>query len=183
MSQLDAILRAQPVTVPQPPPRREHRRHDYTGWYLKHPREPGGAEPEDPLRSLLGTEHFADEPEPVKAPQWAKTIPEGMHRTGDLAKALGRSVRCIREWIEKGTLPDAPMRGGNKTESINALGIKQDVSYRLWPAAEINLLAQIAKEEGVIDRPHTNWRRNSNFIVRAHDEIAELRCQSSSSPG
>lgn len=165
VSQLDAILHAQPVALPAPVPGREHRRHDYTGWYLHHPQRPA-EDRTDPLQALLGPEHFAaEEPaEPVKKPRWVKTIPEGMHKIGDLAKALHRRPRLIREWIEKGTIPDAPAWiGGN----------------RVWPAAEVNLLAQIAQEEGLIANPHALWRKNSNFIVRAHDEVAELRRQQS----
>lgn len=177
VSQLDAILHAQPVALPAPVPGREHRRHDYTGWYLHHPQRPA-EDRTDPLQALLGPEHFAaEEPaEPVKASRWVKTIPDDLHKISDLATALERRPRLIREWIEKGTIPDAPLRMRDGKPIVND---GEPRGYRLWPAEEINLLAQIAQEEGLIANPHALWRKNSNFIVRAHDEVAELRRQQS----
>jgi hypothetical protein len=168
MSTLDEILHAQPPTLPPPPPRREHARHDYTGWHNRHPVASGG--PSSEMRDMLGAEYFdPDEPAP-RAPQ---VVPEGMHLTRDLAAALGRTPRTIRQWIRDGTIPDAPTRtSGSEHEA--GLGTTT-TAKRLWPAEEINVMVEIAREEGVIDKPHAAWNQESNFRQRVWDAVAALR--------
>jgi hypothetical protein len=164
---LDEILRAQPATLPPPPPRREHRRFDYTGWHQRHPVEQVAS---DPLHELIGAEYFDPEPSPPRAPQ---VVPEGMHLMRDLASALHRSTRTIRHWIDTGVIPEAPERtvGG-----VHEGGLGQTTTAkRLWPADEINAMVEIAREEGVIDRPHAAWNQESNFRQRVWDAVTALR--------
>ena len=169
MSTLDEILHAQPPTLPPPPPRREHKRHDYTGWNQRHPVEQVAS---DPLHDLIGAEYFDPEPRPPRAPQ---IVPPGMHLTRDLAAALGRSSRTIRAWIDKGIIPDAPERTSGGAHE-GGLG-KTTTAKRLWPAEEINAMVEIAREEGVIDRPHAAWNQESNFRQRAWDAVTALRAE------
>lgn len=164
---LDEILRAQPATLPPPPPRREHKRFDYTGWHQRHPAAQVAS---NPLHELIGAEYFDPEPGPPRAPQ---VVPAGMHLTRDLAAALGRSTRTIRLWIDKGIIPDAPQRTVGR-EHEGGLGTTT-TAKRLWPAEEINAMVEIAREEGVIDRPHAAWNQESNFRQRVWDAVTALR--------
>jgi hypothetical protein len=164
---LDEILRAQPATLPPPPPRREHKRFDYTGWHQRHPVEQVAT---DPLHELIGAEYFDPEPEPPRAPQ---VVPEGMHMIGDVARALGREPRTIRLWIRNKTIPEAATRTVGR-EHAGGLGATS-TAKRLWPADEINAMVEIAREEGVIDRPHAAWNQESNFRQRVWDAVTALR--------
>lgn len=82
------------------------------------------------LRDQLGSGNF--------------TVPEvaddgKMHRIGDLARKLDRSVSSVRRWINDGTIPDASVRG--------------DGDHRWWTTREINILVEIAEEEQIMRHP------------------------------
>jgi hypothetical protein len=166
MSRLDEILRAQPATLPGPPPRRGSKRFDYTGYMQRHPVEQVAA---DPLHDQLGAEWFDPEPSPPRAPQ---TVPEGMYTIKALADALKRTPRTIRHWIDTGVLPDAPMRTRG-SEHEGGLGTTT-TAKRLWPAEEINVIVEIAQSEGIIQNTRAAWNEN-NFQQRVRDAITELR--------
>lgn len=169
MSNLDAILHDQPATI-RPLPMRTHKRHDYSGWMQAHPPTDGPQAEPDGLRELLGYEYFDSEPAARRAPQ---KVPEGMHMIGDLSKALERSNKMIRRWIEMGLIPDCPKRTvGNKYLGKN--GCMLNEAKRLWPADEINVMREIALEEGLIPKS-TRPIANTNFKVRVWDAINELR--------
>lgn len=170
MATLDEILHAQPAAIPPPPPRRGHRRHDYTGWMHAHPPGRAGAKP-DELADLIGQEYFDPAPEPPRATQ---VVPEGMHMIGDLARALGRDTRTVRGWIKKGIIPEAPARTTGRAYE-GGLGLENNTAKRMWPAAEINAIAVIAREEGIIDQPHAAWLTETNFKQRVWDAVRELR--------
>ena len=171
MSTLDEILHGQPAAIPPPPPVRRHRRHDYTGYMQAHP-PTGSVTGLEHLfhEDLIGAEFFDPAPEPARVPQ---TVPDGMHKIGDLARALGREPRTIRLWIKNGIIPDAPERTAGR-DFDGGLG-RVNNAKRLWPASEINAIALIAREEGITDRPHTAWLTETNFKQRVWDAVLELR--------
>lgn len=167
MSRLDEILRAQPATLPAPVPTRTSKRFDYTGYMNAHPVAQVAA---DDLHDQLGAEWFDPEvPSPPRAPQ---VIPEGMHMTSELAKALKRSSRTIRHWIDTGIIPDAPQRTRGSTHE-GGLGTTT-TAKRLWPAEEINAIIEIARSEGIIENTRAAWNEN-NFRQRVWDEITAIR--------
>lgn len=167
MSRLDEILTAQPATLPPPPPVRHSRRFDYTGYMNAHPVAQVAA---DTMTDQLGTEWFDPaEPAPPRVPQ---IVPDGMHMTSELAKALKRSSRTIRHWIDAGIIPDAPMRTAGGTHE-GGLGTTT-TAKRLWPAEEINAIIEIARSEGIIETTRAAWNEN-NFQQRVWDAITEIR--------
>jgi hypothetical protein len=167
MSRLDEILRAQPATLPPPPPVRHSKRFDYTGYMQRHPVEQVAA---DPLHDQLGAEFF--DPEPSPSPRVPQIVPEGMYTIRAIADALKRTPRTIRHWIDTGIIPDAPMRTAGGTHE-GGLGTTT-TAKRLWPAEEINVIVEIARSEGIIENTRAAWNEN-NFQQRVWDEIAELR--------
>jgi hypothetical protein len=67
---------------------------------------------------------------------------------GALAKALHRDSVTVRAWIRKGWLPHA----GFQTKPL--AGTRGDAGRRLWTHAQIEGIARIAEEEGLLsDNP------------------------------
>ena len=64
---------------------------------------------------------------------------------GALAKALNRDSVTMRAWIRKGWLPGAMYQ----TRPVE--GSRGDAGRRLWTRAQIEGIAQIAKEEGLLN--------------------------------
>jgi hypothetical protein len=61
-----------------------------------------------------------------------------------LAKALGRESVTVRSWIRKGWLPKA------KYQTKPLAGTRGDAGRRLWTRAQIEGIAAIAREEGLL---------------------------------
>jgi hypothetical protein len=80
---------------------------------------------------------------PVKV--WVKGVEYEMFRIGALAKALGRDSVTIRAWMRKGWLPR------NSFQTAPVVGSRGDAGRRLWTRRQIEGIAQIAKEEGLLD--------------------------------
>jgi hypothetical protein len=100
-----------------------------------------------------------DEPwdaHPLKIPYQGRVYE--MFRIGSLAKALGRDSVTIRAWIRKGWLPR------NSFQTPPVVGTRGNAGRRLWTRAQIEGIAQIAREEGLLnERPprpvDTNFTR------------------------
>jgi len=75
---------------------------------------------------------------------WVKGAKYEMFRVGALAKALGRDSVTIRAWMRKGWLPR------NSFQTSPVVGSRGDAGRRLWTRRQIEGIAQIAKEEGLL---------------------------------
>jgi hypothetical protein len=83
---------------------------------------------------------------------WVKHLPDGreveMFPIGSLAKALHRNSVTIRRWIRLGLLPRATY------QTPPLAGTRGDAGRRLWTRRQIEGIAKIAKEEGLLsDNP------------------------------
>lgn len=78
---------------------------------------------------------------------------------GALAKALGRDSVTIRAWMRKGWLP----RNSFQTRPI--YGSQGNASRRLWSRAQIEGIATIARQEGLLDH-HPPRIQTTNFTQR-----------------
>jgi hypothetical protein len=93
------------------------------------------------------------------------TLKNGQEYEGDfffigaLAKALGRRPNTIRSWITKGWLPKAMF----VTSSV--IGSRGNAGRRLWTRRQIENIARIAEEEGLIGKWHPDVR-STNFVTR-----------------
>jgi|SRR5215831_18925971 len=76
---------------------------------------------------------------------WYKGVKYEMFPIGALAKALGRDSVTLRAWIRKGWLPRHQFQTGQ------VYGSRGDAARRLWTRAQIEGIAQIAKEEGLLE--------------------------------
>jgi hypothetical protein len=71
-----------------------------------------------------------------------------MFPTGSLAKALRRDSVTVRAWIRKGWLPKS------KYQTPPLAGTRGDAGRRLWSRTQIEGIARIAQEEGLLnERP------------------------------
>lgn len=98
---------------------------------------------------------------------WKKSLPDGtrveMFPIGALAKALGRNSVTIRRWIRLGLLP----RATYQTKPL--AGTRGDAGRRLWTRRQIEGIAQIAKEEGLLsDNPPRMQATHFTQRVVAH---------------
>lgn len=94
---------------------------------------------------------------------WLKHLPDGreveMFPIGALAKALQRNSVTIRRWIRLGLLP----RASYQTRPL--AGTRGDAGRRLFTRRQIEGIAQVAKEEGLLgDNPPR--MQNTRFTQR-----------------
>lgn len=125
-------------------------RFDYTGW---HRMRPVRREPQDRLHQQLGAEFF-DEPELESAKPAVTIDPGAVVKIGDLARSLERGTDAIRNWIEQGTIPPAPIRLGH--------------GVRAWPAAEAAAIVTAARRERILSKPRRPISE-TNFSLRCWD--------------
>ena len=105
----------------------------------------------DALHEQLGD--YLDEPELEAKP--AVTEPPGaVVKIDRLAAMLERKADSIRNWIEHGTIPPAPIRlAGN---------------VRAWPAAEAAAIVAAARRERILSKPRRPIGE-SNFSILCWD--------------
>lgn len=82
-----------------------------------------------------------------------------LFRIGALAKALHRDSVTIRRWIRLGFLPRAMYR------TPELAGTRGDAGRRLWTRAQIEGIAKIAEEEGLLS-DHPPRLQYTNFTQR-----------------
>lgn len=63
---------------------------------------------------------------------------------GALAKALGRDLRTMHKWIERGIMPEAAYRGPRRRKTLGSEG------QRLYTRAQIEAVIKAATAEGTI---------------------------------
>ena len=133
-AELDQCLAGNaPRTIyPPVPPARELGVPDLgacPGWVVNPPRQmirrcgPGAQlthvrrkrEQLDPLHEMLGAEYF-DEPEPEPELESVPAVATAAETVGigELAAMLEGKADAIRNWIEKGIIPDAPLRSARR---------------------------------------------------------------------
>ena len=104
----------------------------------------------DALHEQLGD--YLDEPELDEAKPAVTEPPGAVVKIDRLAAMLERKADSIRNWIEHGTIPPAPIRvAGN---------------VRAWPAAEAAAIVTAARREHILSKPRRPISE-TNFSVRA----------------
>jgi hypothetical protein len=78
---------------------------------------------------------------------------------------LERKTDTVRNWIENGTMPDAPQRTAGKLYT-SGLGTTTTTSRRLWPAARAAELVKVAAQEHILTKPRRPISP-TNFGLRA----------------
>jgi hypothetical protein len=107
---------------------------------------------QDALHEQLGGFLDPVDEEQLKAAMPAAAVDGAVVRIGELAKRLERKTDAIRNWIELGIIPPAPVRlAGN---------------VRAWPAAEANAIITAARRERIPSKPRRPISE-TNFSLRA----------------
>jgi predicted DNA-binding transcriptional regulator AlpA len=106
--------------------------------------------PSDPVRELLGAEYFVEEPDLEEPSPAVFTNPHAVVKIGELAKRLGVKVDSVRNYIENGTIPPAPMRLGH--------------NVRAWSAAEADAIVIAARHEHLLSKPRPKISE-TNFSI------------------
>jgi hypothetical protein len=99
---------------------------------------------------------------------WYQGVRYEVFPIGALAKAMNRDSVTIRAWMRKGWLP----RNGFQTPAV--YGSLKNASRRLWTRTQIDRIAQIAKEEGLLEENPVRIQQTS-FTQRVFSEWKELR--------
>jgi hypothetical protein len=108
-------------------------------------------------RKVRETEPWDTRPRSYTDPQTGVTIQ--LFPIGSLAKALHRKANTIRSWIDKGWIPKARFVTGP------IKGTRGDAGRRLWSRKQIEGMARIAEEEGLLDEKPTSITE-TNFTRR-----------------
>jgi hypothetical protein len=92
---------------------------------------------------------------------YIKGVKYEMFRVGALAKALNRDSVTIRAWMRKGWLPR------NSYQTTAKMGTMGNAGLRLWTRAQIEGIARIAQEEGLMEwRDRPPKPTDTNFTAR-----------------
>jgi DNA-binding MarR family transcriptional regulator len=98
-----------------------------------------------------------------------KYLPSGrkiqMYTLGSLAKALGRSTKTMRQWLDKGILPASPYRMPAK---VGRNG-KEYAGRRLYSRAMVEAAVDIFTKAGLMDTERVEWSLHRSLV----DKIAE----------
>ena len=96
--------------------------------------------PLDTVHDLLGVEYFTLDPE-LEAARPAAIADGAVVKIGQLVRRLERGVDAIRNWIELGVIPPAPIRLAGNVPA--------------WPAAEAEAEAIVAaaRRERILSKP------------------------------
>lgn len=106
---------------------------------------------------------------------YTKYLPNGeavqMYTLGSLAKALNRSVKTLRAWIDLGYLPNSPYRLPTK---IGKNG-KEYAGRRLYSKKMVEATVALFESAGLMDTDRVEWlslhRDLSDKITEAWDKI------------
>jgi hypothetical protein len=152
----DLMTEVERTTRPTPP--RTLPGRDYTVWARQQALRATATGLLDPVKALLGMEHFKQPEKPAPRPVPAgKTYP-----IGTLAKRLGRSTSQMRTWIRNGWLPP----------SAHATGSGMAMRRR-WTLAEIEVIVQAAADCGLMNGDNRSVSA-SGFPYRVADKLTRL---------
>ena len=110
----------------------------------------------------------------VKVTSWEdeyfeKFLPNGrtvhMYTLGSLAKALGRSTKTLRFWMDDGKLPTSPYRLPSKVGKNG----KEYAGRRLYSKAMVEATVEIFAKAGLLNTDRVDWSLHRNLV----DKIAE----------
>jgi len=104
-----------------------------------------------------------------------KYLPNGeqveMYTLGSLAKALNRSVKTLRSWIELGHIPTSPYRMPTTTGKNG----KEYAGRRLYSKKMVEAAIEIFESAGIMEVDRVDWvalhRNLSDKISEAWDKI------------
>lgn len=103
-----------------------------------------------------------------------KYLPNGeqveMYTLGSLAKAINRSVKTLRAWIDAGHIPTSPYR---MPSTVSAKG-KEYAGRRLYSKRMVEAVVDIFESAGLISADRVEWSVHRNLgdkIAEAWDKI------------
>jgi hypothetical protein len=106
---------------------------------------------------------------------YIKTMPNGtdmeMYTIGALADALGRPLITVRDWVNKGYLPQAPYRlpsHPNKNGDTHQ-------GRRLYSRSMIESAVEVFSESGLLDVVRIDWKKNKNVTFRIAETWNTIR--------
>jgi hypothetical protein len=98
-----------------------------------------------------------------------KILPNGkevqMYTLGSVAKALGRSTKTLRAWMEEGKLPTSPYRLPSKVGKNG----KEYAGRRLYSKAMVDATVEIFAKAGLLEIDRVDWVLHRKLV----DKIAE----------
>ena len=98
-----------------------------------------------------------------------KTLPNGrelkVYTLGSLAKALNRTIPTLRQWMDRGKLPQSPYRLPSKLDKNG----KVSEGRRLYSKAMVEITVELFTKAGLLDSDRIDWNTHRNLT----DKIAE----------
>jgi hypothetical protein len=105
---------------------------------------------------------------------YKKTLPNGrqleVYSIGSLASALNRTIPTLRQWMQRGKLPDSPYRLPAKLDKNGNMG----EGRRLYSKAMVEVTIELFAKAGILNTDRIDWvlhRSLSNKIAEAWETI------------
>lgn len=112
-----------------------------------------------------------------------KTLPNGkevhMYTIGALAKALGRSVKTLRAWMDEDKLPQPPYR----LPSTTGVNGKEYAGRRLYSKAMVEATVDIFSTAGLLHEPRVDWSVHRQLGDKIAEAWEQIRAQEMNAQG
>lgn len=91
-----------------------------------------------------------------------KGIPTDLYTVGALARIVGRSVKTIRKWEDKGWLPKPTYRTSKASGSPKVNGSEK--GYRLYTRAQIEVVYEALENNNLMGSRNGHWQEADNWL-------------------
>jgi hypothetical protein len=108
---------------------------------------------------------------------YKKTLPNGreieVYTLGSLAKALNRTIPTLRQWMQRGKLPQAPYRLPAKADKNG----KVFEGRRLYSKEMVEVTVNLFLKAGLLDTDRIDWNIHRNLTSRIAEAWETIRAE------
>jgi hypothetical protein len=94
-----------------------------------------------------------------------------LYTLGSLAKALNRSPKTLRQWMDDGKFPSAPYRLPDTTGSNG----KVYAGRRLYSKAMVDAVVKIFASAGLLNADRVDWDTHRNLVDKVAEAWEQIR--------
>jgi len=94
-----------------------------------------------------------------------------LYTLGSLAKALNRSPKTLRQWMDDGKFPSAPYRLPDTTGSNGRVY----AGRRLYSKAMVDAAVKIFASVGLLDADRVDWDLHRNLVDKVAEAWEQIR--------
>jgi len=110
-----------------------------------------------------------------------KTLPNGrtlkFYMVGSLAKALNRTNPTLKQWMQRGKLPESPYRLPTKVDKIGRVR----EGRRLYSKAMVEITVELFAKAGLLGTDRIDWTVHQNLSDKISEAWETIRAEENKS--